>query len=241
MDTKSFDGFIKRCEKFNIVLSETMITQFEKYYKLLIQWNNIINLTTITEFDDVMLKHFVDSLSIVWNIDMNKVNTLLDVGTGAGFPGLPLKIVYPHLNVVLLDSLNKRIKFLNDVVDKLGLQDVETVHERAEDAAKNFAYRECFDLVVSRAVANLSSLSEYCIPFMKKGGYFVAYKSGIVDEELIRGKKAIQVLGGETEKVERFCLPYSDIERTLVIIKKNKNTPIKFPRKAGVPIKNPIL
>lgn len=228
------------CEFFHIPLSEMQEKQFQKYYEMLITWNQVMNLTAITDYDEVMQKHFVDSLSLVQGLDVSSCKTLIDVGTGAGFPGIPLKIMYPHLEVVLLDSLNKRVKFLNAVVEELGLKSIKAIHGRAEDIAKQKEYRESFDLCVSRAVANLSSLSEYCIPFLKKGGMFVSYKSGTVDEELKKAKKAIFLLGGEKKKVIKFILPDSDIERSLVMIQKVKGTLEKYPRKAGVPAKEPL-
>lgn len=240
MEKGRYESLINGCDYFGIELNENQILQFEKYYELLTEWNKVMNLTAITEFEEVMVKHFVDSLAAVKCISLNKNQALLDVGTGAGFPGLPLKIVYPQLKVVLLDSLNKRIRFLNEVVDNLGLSGVETIHGRAEDIAKRAEYRESFDIVVSRAVSNLSSLSEYCIPFVKKGGYFISYKSGNVDEEVNQAEKAIRVLGGEKEKTEKFSLPDTDMERSLVMIKKVSVTPKKFPRKAGTAVKDPI-
>ena len=240
MEKNKFHILTEGCAAFGIHLNDQQIEQFEIYYEFLVEWNKVMNLTGITVFDEVMLKHFVDSAAIARAINMKEVNTLIDVGTGAGFPGLPLKIIYPHLKVVLLDSLNKRIHFLNEVVDKLALVDVETIHGRAEDAAKKTEYRESFDVAVSRAVANLSSLSEYCIPFVKKCGYFIPYKSGNVEEEAKEAKKAIQVLGGELKKTEKFYLPDSDVERSLLVIEKVKNTPKRYPRKAGIPVKEPI-
>lgn len=228
------------CKSLGIQLSEQQIEQFENYYNILIEWNQVMNLTGITDYDEVMRKHFVDSLSIVKAIDISNYSTLLDVGTGAGFPGIPLKIVYPHLRVVLLDSLNKRINFLNEVIAKLGLSGIEAIHGRAEDYARQKGYREQFDIVVSRAVANLSSLSEYCIPYTKDKGLFISYKSGNVDTEYKEAKKAVFLLGGKEKEVVKFMLPGSDIERSLVVIEKVKNTPKTYPRKAGLPSKEPI-
>ena len=201
-----------------------------------------MNLTAITEFHEVLKKHFVDSLSLVKAIPdlVEKSYSVIDVGTGAGFPGIPLKIVFPNLKVTLLDSLNKRIKFLNEAVRELKLEDVVLIHGRAEDFSKPEKKRESFDLCVSRAVANLSTLSEYCIPFVKKGGYFISYKSERLSEEFDSAKKAIQVLGGKYERQVEFNLPNSDIYRNLVVIKKEKSTPLKYPRKAGLPSKEPI-
>ncbi len=240
MDRSKFHILEDGCQAFGVTLTEKQIEQFEKYYELLVEWNKVMNLTGITEFDEVMQKHFVDSVAAAEYVEMEKINSLIDVGTGAGFPGIPLKIVYPHLQVTLLDSLNKRIKFLDEVVDNLGLIEIETVHGRAEDAAKKAEYREQFDLSVSRAVANLASLTEYCLPFVKVGGKFVSYKSVAVDEEIVQSKKAVYVLGGEIGKVEKFQLPGSDMERALVVVEKKRSTPKKYPRKAGMPTKEPL-
>ena len=228
------------CGYFGIELTDSQIQQFLDYYEILVEWNEFMNLTAITEFDEVMLKHFVDSLALGKALNVEELSSLIDVGTGAGFPGIPLKIVYPHLEVVLLDSLNKRVKFLNAVIEKLGLQGITAVHGRAEDFARQKEYREHFDVSVSRAVANMASLSEYCLPYTKIGGYFVPYKSGSIDEELKEGAKAVQILGGQTKKVVKFTLPDSDIERSLVVIHKIKETGKKYPRKAGLPSKEPL-
>ena len=232
--------FESKLNELGITLTDNQKEQFVKFYELLVEWNKVMNLTGITEYEEVNEKHFVDSLSIVKAIDINKVETVIDVGTGAGFPGIPLKIAFPHLNVVLLDSLNKRIKFLNAVIDELGLQGIETIHGRAEDFAKQTDYREQFDLCVSRAVANLATLSEYCIPYVKKNGLFVPYKSGEIEDELEQSKKAVHVLGGKIQDVVKFQLPGSEIGRSFVIINKLQNTAKKYPRKAGLPSKEPI-
>ncbi len=235
-------SFQKDLEEFEIYLNEEQARQFLNYYDLLKEWNSFMNLTAITEFHEVLKKHFVDSLSLIKAIPdlAEKSYSVIDVGTGAGFPGIPLKIVFPNLKVTLLDSLNKRIKFLNEAVRELKLEDVVLIHGRAEDFSKPEKKRESFDLCVSRAVANLSTLSEYCIPFVKKGGYFISYKSERLSEEFDSAKKAIQVLGGKYERQVEFNLPDSDIYRNLVVIKKEKSTPLKYPRKAGLPSKEPI-
>ena len=232
--------FIKELDTLGIHLSDIQQEQFDRYYELLIEWNRVMNLTGITAYEEVNLKHFTDSLTIVRINDMKNVFTLIDIGTGAGFPGIPIKIAFPHIKVVLLDSLNKRIKFLNEVVEKLNLDNVETLHGRAEDYAKKAEYREQFDMCVSRAVANLSTLGEYCIPFVKKGGCFVSYKSADSDEEINQSEKAISILGGKISKIDKFMLPGSDMGRALVVTEKDKNTPQKYPKKAGVPSKEPL-
>lgn len=230
-------------KSFGIEAGTGQIDQFISYYEILVEWNSFMNLTAITQFDEVVRKHFLDSVSLIRILPdlADKPYTLIDVGTGAGFPGIPLKIVFPHLKILLLDSLNKRINFLNEVIGRLGLKDVDTIHGRAEDYARNKQYREKYDLCVSRAVANLSTLSEYCLPFVKKGGCFVSYKSEKVSEEYEQSKKAIAVLGGKCEKREDFYLPDSDICRNLFLIRKVKITPEKYPRKAGIPQKEPIF
>ena len=232
--------FETKLEQLDIKLTDKMKQQFDQYYELLVEWNKVMNLTGITEYEEVNEKHFVDSLSLVKTMDPNKVETMIDVGTGAGFPGIPLKIVFPHLKVTLLDSLNKRIKFLDTVIAELGLEDITTIHGRAEEFAKKAEHREQYDLCVSRAVANLSSLSEYCLPYVKINGNFVSYKSGEIDEEVEKSKKAISILGGKVEKIEKFELPETDIKRSFVKIKKIKATAKKYPRKAGMPTKEPL-
>ena len=232
--------FETKLSALGITLTEEQKQQFDKFYELLVEWNKVMNLTGITEYEEVNEKHFVDSVSLVKAIDINKVETVIDIGTGAGFPGIPLKIAFPHLKVVLLDSLNKRINFLNTVIDELGLKDISTIHGRAEDFAKKPEYREQFDLCVSRAVANLSTLSEYCIPYINKGGMFVPYKSGEIDQEVEQAKKAVHILGGKLEDVVKFQLPGSEIGRSFVKIKKVQNTAKKYPRTAGLPSKEPL-
>ena len=230
----------KKVKELSIVLNDKQIQQFEQYYNILVEWNKVMNLTAITEYEEVVEKHFLDSLTIVDAINMEKIETLIDVGTGAGFPGIPLKIAFPHLKVTLLDSLNKRIKFLNEVIDLLDLDDIKAIHGRAEDYAKQAEYREQYDICVSRAVANLATLSEYCLPYVKVDGLFVPYKSGEIDEELKSSEKAVSILGGKVEEVVKFQLPGTDIGRSFVKIHKIKETKKKYPRKAGMPTKEPL-
>lgn len=236
---KNKEFLIEEMRKINIKLNDVQINQFLKYFDLLIEWNKVMNLTGITEYDQVVIKHFVDS-AILDRTIVNKSKKMIDIGTGAGFPGIPLKIIYPELEVTLLDSLNKRIKFLNTVIDELELENIQTIHGRAEDFAKKENYREQYDLCVSRAVANLATLSEYCIPYIKIGGYFTPYKSGNIKEEMSESKFAVNLLGGKVEEVDEFELPGTDISRSIVKIKKIKQTGKKFPRKAGLPAKEPI-
>ena len=230
----------EKVKELSILLNDKQIQQFEQYYNILVEWNKVMNLTAITEYEEVVEKHFLDSLTIVNAIHVEKIETLIDVGTGAGFPGIPLKIAFPHLKVTLLDSLNKRIKFLNEVIDLLELNDIKAIHGRAEDYAKQSEYREQYDICVSRAVANLATLSEYCLPYVKVDGLFVPYKSGEIDEELKSSEKAVSILGGKVEEVVKFQLPGTDIGRSFVKIHKIKETKKKYPRKAGMPTKEPL-
>lgn len=230
----------KGCKELGLNLSEQQVEQFIKFYELLVEWNKVMNLTGITEYEEVISKHFLDSLLLVKAYDMKRADSIIDIGTGAGFPGIPLKIVFPEKKLVLLDSLGKRIKFLNQVVDNLDLQQIELIHARAEDYAKKEEYREQFDLAVSRAVANLASLSEYCIPFVKLGGAFVPYKSGSIEEELKQSEKAVSILGGKRMEYKELLLPDTDITRTFIVIEKVKHTSKKYPRKAGLPTKEPL-
>lgn len=226
--------------ELGIKQDQNQLERFHKFYQLLIEWNKVMNLTGITEYEDVVEKHFVDSLSIIKAIDLSGIHTVIDVGTGAGFPGIPLKIAFPHLRVVLLDSLNKRIKFLDEVISQLGLTEIRTIHGRAEEYARKEEYREQFDLCVSRAVSNLSTLSEYCLPYIQVGGIFVPYKSGEIDDEVEQSKKAVRILGGNIKEVMKFELPGTDIHRSFVLIHKEQHTQKKYPRKAGIPAKEPL-
>ncbi len=232
---KRYETYLKN---IGIELTDRQLSQFEQFYKLLIEKNKVMNLTGITDYDEVVEKHFIDSLAI---FSFEKLHgKVIDIGTGAGFPGIPLKIAFPELELVLLDSLNKRIKFLDEVIDLLDLQKIRTIHGRAEDFAHKMEYRETYDYCVSRAVANLSTLSEYCLPFVTKGGKFISYKSGEIDEELNKSKLAIGVLGGELRTVKRFDLPSSYGSRSFISIEKIKTTNKNYPRKAGLPTKDPI-
>lgn len=228
----------EKFKKLKLELTDQQAVQFFQYYEFLLEKNKVMNLTAIVDFDEVILKHFIDSL-MIHQIVIPK-GRLIDVGTGAGFPGIPLKIIYPDLDVVLLDSLNKRVQFLNEVIQKLGLEKIIAIHGRAEDLAKKDNYREQFDLCVSRAVANLSTLSEYCIPFVRKEGFFIAYKSGKIQEELESGRRAINILGGIIEEQREVLLPDTDVFRCIVKIRKTGYTPKKYPRKAGMPAKEPL-
>lgn len=232
----------KELSKLSIQLTEEQIKQFYHYYQLLVEWNEKMNLTAITQMEEVITKHFVDSLSLVKAIPdlKNGKSRILDVGTGAGFPGIPLKIAFPNLQITLLDSLNKRIRFLEEVIHQLGLEEIHGIHGRAEDFGRDADYREQYDYCVSRAVANLATLTEYCMPYVKTGGAFVPYKSGKIEEELGQAKRAVKLLGGKLEQVVSFTLPGSDAERTLVVIRKIEGTSKKYPRKAGMPGKEPL-
>jgi len=240
MDNKEFvEELINKSQKIGINISEEEANKFYNYMNLLLEWNEKINLTAITAPNEVILKHFVDSITI--NKYIEDKNTIMDIGTGAGFPGIPLKIINKDKKFILVDSLNKRINFLNEVSEKLNLENIECIHSRAEELAVNINYREKSDIVTSRAVARLATLLEYMFPFVKVGGKCICMKGANIKEELEEAKKAIEVLGGEIEEVEKFYLPDTDMERNIVVIKKVKNTPNKYPRKAGMPSKQPII
>ena len=232
------DLIIKGSEKLNIQISENQTEQLERYAELLVSWNEKINLTAITDEEGIATKHFLDSLTALCTDRVN--GRVIDVGTGAGFPGLVLKIAKPEIELTLLDSLNKRINFLKAVCDDIGIDGVEFVHARAEDGGRDRNYRGQFDTVVSRAVANLTVLSEWCLPFLKKGGYFLALKGPLAEEELKNAERAIKILGGKVEDVYEADIPFTDLKHKIIVIKKVGQTPLKYPRKPGIATKTPI-
>ncbi|MBR1440367.1 MAG: 16S rRNA (guanine(527)-N(7))-methyltransferase RsmG [Lachnospiraceae bacterium] len=239
----SFEEFQTVCqEQLDLELSDDQINMFHVYYDLLIEWNQKMNLTAITELPDVLMKHFYDSVSLCKFYGEIRTETLsvIDVGTGAGFPGIPLKIAFPNLKITLLDSLQKRVGFLNEVINSLGLTEIEAVHGRAEVFGRDQKYRDQYDLCVSRAVANFATLSELCLPFLRMGGCFISYKSEKAAEELQVADKALFLLKGKVERVKEFTLPDTDMNRTFVVVKKTAPTPKPYPRKAGTPAKSPL-
>ena len=236
---RDYSYLVNTLSSWNFSLSDKQIQQLDLFYELLVEKNKVMNLTAITEFDDVLVKHFADSLSIC-TVLPSDVKTVCDLGTGAGFPGIPMAIAYPEISFTLIDSLNKRIRFLQEVVDALGLTNVTLVHARAEEAGRGKHYREHFDLVVSRAVANIATLSEYCLPLVKINGYFISFKSGDIKDEIEASGSAVKKLGGTMTEPVYFTIPETDISRSFLIINKEKNTPKAYPRKAGTPSKEPL-
>ena len=232
---------VDKIGELNIQITEKQAEQFFRYYELLVEWNGFMNLTGITDFEEVVCKHFVDSLSIVKVKNMNEVDNLIDVGTGAGFPGIPLAIMNDSLKITLVDSLNKRINFLNEVCSKIKLKNTKAIHSRAEEFGQDNNYRESYDIAISRAVSNLTVLAEYLLPLVKVGGKIICMKGPDIEEELKQAKSAIDILGGKFERCDNFCLPKSDISRNIIIINKIKETPKKYPRKAGTPVKTPLF
>lgn len=237
---KQYEILVKELEAIGLVPSEKQAEQLLSYYDMVLKKNQVMNLTTITEYGEFVKKHYVDSLILCGNTDLTGEKKLVDIGTGAGFPGIPLKILFPELQILLVDSLNKRVRFLCEVIAELDLIGIEAIHSRAEEPTGKKEYREQYDLCVSRAVANLTTLAEYCLPYVAVGGEFVAYKSGQVQEEIEEAAYAIRLLGGEVGETEYFCLPGTDIERTLIHIKKIGLTPKNFPRNAGMPARTPL-
>lgn len=235
--------FYKGLEELDIELSKEQIDQFIKYYEMLVEKNKVMNLTAITEFNEVIVKHFIDSLALVKVVNkdvLSKEISIIDIGTGAGFPGIPLKIAFPNIKITLLDSLNKRINFLKEVSEELGFEGIDFIHGRSEDFGRNPQYREKFDMCVSRAVANLATLSEFCVPFVRVGGSFISYKAGDCGEEVKESMKAVEKMGGKITNQLEYMVPTSDLNRVLLFIEKEKATPKSFPRKAGTPAKEPI-
>ena len=239
MELNEFKELMKEnLKKLNLELSELQLEQFYNYMDILIEWNKFMNLTGITEPEEVITKHFIDSLTVLDKIDKNA--SIIDVGTGAGFPGIPIKIAFPETKVVLLDSLNKRIKFLDEVIEKLELKEIETIHGRAEEYGRNKNHREKYDVAIARAVAPLNILLEYLMPFAKINGKCLCMKGSSSEEEIINSKNAIKILGGEILKTEDFYIPNTDIKRRIVQVNKVKETNNKYPRKAGTPSKEPL-
>ena len=238
MENNFNDNLKRLLNEINVNITEKQILKFYEYMNLLLEWNEKINLTAITEQNEIILKHFVDCLTIQKYIENN--NNIVDIGTGAGFPGIPLAIMNNKNKFVLVDSLNKRINFLNDVKEKLELENVDAIHARAEEFCQNKMYREKFDIAVSRAVANLSVLAEYLLPAIKVGGKVICMKGSKIDEELNDAKFALKELGGNVILRKEFCLPGTDMKRNIIIVKKIKETPKKYPRKSGLPAKQPL-
>jgi 16S rRNA (guanine527-N7)-methyltransferase len=238
MDIKNL--LISKAKEIGVKVSPAQAEQFQIYLDLLLERNTVMNLTAITDPEEAVIKHFVDSLTLLKALEIKKNAKVIDVGTGAGFPGMAIGIMRPDMKILLLDSLKKRVNFLEESFELLGLEGIKAIHGRAEEYAKNKEYREKYDLCVSRAVSNLATLSEYCLPYVKIGGTFISYKSGTVQEEAEEAEKAINILGGQVKDITYFKLPDSEIDRSLVIINKKKSTPGKYPRKAGTPLKEPL-
>lgn len=234
------DDFTQALSEHNVELNDNQITQFNLYFELLVEWNKKMNLTAITEENEVYLKHFFDSISPSFYYDFSKIKTVCDIGAGAGFPSIPLKICFPHLQITIVDSLNKRINFLNELATKLGLTDVNFVHSRAEDFGQQKENRETYDVVTARAVARTNVLSEYCLPVCKINGQFIAMKGSLIDNELAEASNAIEILGGKIKEEITFTLPIEKSDRSILIVDKLKKTPKKYPRKAGTPQKSPL-
>ncbi len=236
------EGFLTcSFQRMGIILTARQTQQLLSYYNLLIEKNRVMNLTAITEFDEVVQKHFLDSILVSNIIDINDFSSLIDVGSGAGFPGIPLKILYPSVKMTLLDSRNKRVQFLNEVIEQLNLKGISAIHARAETAAREMAYREQYTLCVSRAVAQLNILSEYCLPFVRPGGLFAAYKSAEIRKECEEAESAIRILGGSILSTEILTIPGSKIQRSFVLVRKEKKTARRYPRRAGLPEKSPLV
>ncbi|MFV0518108.1 MAG: 16S rRNA (guanine(527)-N(7))-methyltransferase RsmG [Aminipila sp.] len=234
------DTLIRAFKELEISYDHKMIEQFEKYMELILQWNEKVNLTAITDREEFIKKHYIDSILCYHFNEVNKAVKIIDVGTGGGFPGIPLAIIFPEKKFVLMDSLKKRLNIIDDLTEKLGISNVTTLHGRAEDLGKSKEHREQYDLCISRAVANLATLSEYCLPFIKRGGNFLAYKGIKAEEEIKEANKAIFLLGGKIDREEKVSLPGYDLEHTIIVIDKVQNTSIKYPRKAGTPAKEPL-
>ena len=234
-----FEKMQERGQKIDVKFTVEQLTKFYRYMELLIEWNEKMNLTAIIEPNEIIDKHFIDSLTILKYIKENE--SIVDIGTGAGFPGIPIKIMLNNNRIVLVDSLNKRLLFLQEVIKELNLKNIEMIHSRAEDFGQNKNYRECFDIATSRAVANLSTLSEYLVPLVKVKGKCICMKAGNSDEEINQAKKAINILGGNIKQIEKFIIPLTDIERTIIVIDKRQKTTNVYPRKAGLPAKEPLM
>lgn len=234
-------NFVSLIEAQGLHLSEYQLEQFDIYFRELVSWNEKMNLTGITERDQVYVKHFYDSLTLAFYKGMNEVGSIIDVGSGAGFPGIPLKITFPHLKLTIVDSLNKRISFLQHVVNTIGLEDVQLIHGRAEDVSRLPEHRDAYDLATARAVARLAVLNEFCLPFVKPGGVFAAMKGNNPGDELGEAAYSMKELKGSLVETYNFNLPVENSERHIILIKKTAPTPKKYPRKAGTPLKTPLI